>query len=157
MKNIIILFLLTLSLQATGQWYKKEYHVNDINSLSKVQLDLSLKDTKTGLCIGGLVTIFGGLSCAYFYYCKPGESDDPTIIEDLLGDDGVNTAGVVISAGIAAVGSIMFLGSFVKNSTIHAALRRNYPITGYLKLCPEIMINKYTRTSVPGVRLTWTF
>jgi|WetSurMetagenome_2_1015567.scaffolds.fasta_scaffold971787_1 hypothetical protein len=157
MKNIIILFLLTVSFQVSGQWYVKEYGVNDINSLSKTQLEESLKDTKVGLFTGASLTVLGGLCCAYYYYYKPGESDDPTVFEDIIGDDGVNAMGVVIGAGFAIGGTIIFLRSFVRNSTIHGALRRNYPIAGSFKLSPEIMMNKYTRSSVPGVRLTWTF
>src|SRR5664280_1938091 len=90
-KVIIVTFLALISISnSCGQWYVKKYQVTDINFLSKVQLEESLQNSKNKLLFDGCTVAMGGAAFLISKYLKPGMSDDPTVIEQLLGDDAVS-------------------------------------------------------------------
>lgn len=118
-----------------------------------------MKDTKTGIYsslaiagVGGVVILLERL-IPY----KVDEDENPTIIEQLLGDKGVHTltiaAGICI-AGAGAIGSITYLGRL---GTIRSALNRNFPPSGSVNLSPAIVFSDYSRTICPGFTLTCSF
>jgi hypothetical protein len=89
MKKVIIsaFLLLIYVINSSGQWYVKKYQITDINFLSKVQLEESLQNSKNKLLFAGCTVTMGGAAFLISKYLKPGMSDDPTVIEQLLGDD----------------------------------------------------------------------
>jgi hypothetical protein len=159
MKRIVILFfLLIITLpRLQGQWYTKKYGVSDINFLNQVQLEESLKSSKENILISTAFIGGGGVIFLLFKYLGPGMSDDPTFIEELIGDEGMNKLGMAFGLGLAAggvVGSVVYIG---RTGKIRSVLRSNFPGTGSLQISPDIILNRYTRTSCPGIRLTYNF
>ena len=129
MKNIAICCLFLIScLQVSGQWYVKKYQVNDINLLTQNQLEESLLESKTSLLLSGAVTAVAGLSFVYFKYWEPGVPENPTLVEELLGDDGVNMVGVALSAGVAVIGTISCIVSIGRSGTIRSTLKKELSI-----------------------------
>ena len=159
MKRIVILFfLLIITLaRSQGQWYTKKYGVSDINFLNQVQLEESLKNSKENILISGAIAVGGGIIFILFKYTGAGMSDDPSFLEELIGDEGMNKLGMAFGLGLLAggvVGSVIHIG---RTGKIRSVLRSNFPGTSSLQISPDIFLNKYTRTSCPGVRLTYNF
>ena len=144
-------------LSSNGQWYVKQYHVNDINFLTKDQLEASLRKSKKDLFTSGVITGAGGLVFIIYKYAKPGISDDPSWFEELIGDEGVNKIGMTAGAIILIAGtltSICHLGKIVR---IRSAIGRNYPSIGLLNISPTIRLNGITRSYYAGFSLTYNF
>ena len=157
-KVILVTFLMLVSLfNSSGQWYVKKYQVTDINSLTSGQLEESLANSKTGLKSAGIIAGTGGVFFLGFKYLRPGMSDDPTVIEQLLGDNGVNMVGMIISGGIligGTIASIVYIGRIEK---IKSVINKNFPPFGSIDISPAIILNRYTRSSCPGFTLTYKF
>ena len=159
MKKVIIstILLLILFINLSGQWYIKKYHVNDINFLTREQLEESLANSKTGLKTAGIIAGTGGVFFLGFKYLRPGMSDDPSIIEQLLGDEGVNKVGMITGIGILIGGSIADIAYLGRIGRIKSVISRNYSSYGSLNISPKIILNGYTRSSSPGFRLIYNF
>jgi hypothetical protein len=159
MKKVIILtFLLLISfINSSGQWYVKKYQVTDINFLTREQLEESLANAKTGLKTAGIIAVTGGVFFLGFKYLRPGMSDDPSVIEQLLGDDGVNMVGMIICGGVLIGGTIASITHLGRIGRIKSVINRNYPSSGSLNISPTIILNSYTRSSSPGLRLIYNF
>jgi|GEM_PF-1179700 len=159
MKKVIIsiILLLILFINLSGQWYVKKYHVTDINFLTREQLEESLANSRTGLKMAGIIAGTGGVFFLGFKYLRPGMSDDPSVIEQLLGEDGVNNAGMIMCAGILIGGSIAGIVYLGRIGRIKSVINKNYPSVGSLDISPAIILNGYTRLSSPGLRLTYNF
>jgi hypothetical protein len=148
---IIISFL-----DSKGQWYVRQFHVNDVNLLTKEQLETSLRQEKKNLLISGGIAGMGGLIFIIYKYAKPGMSDDPSWFEELIGDEGVNKIGMTAGAGILIAGtitSICHLGRMVKIKSIG----RNVRSFGSLKISPAIRFNSCNRSVSPGINITCNF
>jgi hypothetical protein len=157
-KIAIVLFLLSVSFNISfGQWYVKRYQVNDINFLTKTQLEESLATSKKDLLTTGGIAGFGGILIVVFKYFKPGMSDDPSFIEQLLGDKGVNDIGIGLGIGMLVGGTIASIVYIGRIGSIRSAINRNYPSYGFFKVSPAIILNSDTRSSFPGFRLTYNF
>jgi hypothetical protein len=157
-KAIIVSFLaLMLIVNSYGQWYHKKYQVTDINLLSKEQLEESLKISKSNLLFAGCTAATGGAIFLLFKYLKPGMSDDPSVIEQLLGDEGVNKAGEIFGLGVLIGGSIASIAYIGRVGRIRSVLNKNYPALGSLKISPVVILNSFARSSSPGFRLTYNF
>lgn len=157
-KVIIVTFLLLISLfNSAGQWYDKKYQVTDINSLNSGQLEESLANAKTGLKASGIIVGTGGIFFLGFKYLRPGMSDDPTVIEQLLGDDGVNMVGRIISGGILIGGAIASIAYLGRIGRIKSVIHRNYPSFGSLNFSPAVILNSCTRSYCAGFSLTYNF
>jgi hypothetical protein len=150
-------FLLISFISSYGQWYVKKYKVTDINFLTKQQLDESLSDSKKDLLTFGGITAAGGVIFVIFKYLHPGMSDDPSFTEQLIGDKGVNTIGMVSGIAISAVGAIGSIAYIGRIGKIKSVIRNNYPSVGLLNISPAIISNSYTRKASPGIALTYNF
>jgi hypothetical protein len=159
MKKVVIstFLLLILVINSSGQWYLKKYQVTDINSLSRDQLEESLLNSKRSLLFAGCTAAMGGACFLIFKYLKPGMSDDPTVIEQILGDDGVNKVGMITGAGLLIAGSIGSIVCIGRIGSIRSVINKNYPSLGSLDISPTIILNSYTRSSCSGFRLTYIF
>jgi hypothetical protein len=159
MKKVIIstILLLILFINLSGQWYVKKYHVTDINFLTREQLEESLANSKTGLKTAGIIAGTGGVFFLIFKYLRPGMSDDPSVIEQILGDEGVNKVGMITGIGILIGGSIAGIAYLGRIGRIKSVINRNYPSVGSLDISPTIILNGYTRSSSPGFMLTYNF
>jgi hypothetical protein len=156
-KTVLFFLLLIICSEANGQWYVKKYNVQDPNMLSREQLDSSYKSFKSGGYTWLGVTAVGGLGFLMFKYLKPGMSDDPGIIQQLLGDEGVNKVGqyvCVLLAGAGLVGSLVHLARCEKIKNI---LRNNFPASETFRISPALIPNSYARTYTPGVTLSFRF
>jgi hypothetical protein len=90
-RTILILCMSIISiLNSNGQWYVRQYHVNDIDLLTKEQLETSLRQSKRDLLTSGGIAGVGGLVFIIYRYARPGMSDDPSWFEQIIGDEGVN-------------------------------------------------------------------
>ena len=159
MKKIsVVLSFLFLTLSSSyGQWYVKKYQVTDINLLSKEQLEESLLKSNRDLLTSGVTAGAGALIFIIFKYAKPGMSEDPGVIEQLLGDKGVNKIGLIAGAGILIGGTIASIVYIGRSGRIKSIIRRNYPTVGSLDFSPAVILNSYTRSSCPGFTLTYNF
>lgn len=154
---IILAILLATVINSNCQWYVKEYNVKDIDFLSDKQLDESLTKSKQSLLFSGCITGAGGLFFVICKYAKPGMSEDPGFIEQLLGDDGVNKTGTYLGIGMmvgGAIASIVFAGRI---GTIKSVIKNRYHSSGWLKISPSVILVSRTQIISPGFRLTYRF
>lgn len=157
-KTILVSCLLLISfISSYGQWYVKKYKVTDINFLTKEQLDESLSDSKKDILTCGGVILAGGAVFAIFKYLHPGMSDDPTLLEQIMGDEGVNKAGMISGVAIVAAGTIAGIAYIGRTGKIRSTINKNYPPVGSLNISPAIISNSYTRKASPGIALTYNF
>ena len=134
-KVTIVIFLMFISfINSYGQWYVKKYQIIDINFLSKVQLEESLQNSKNKLLFAGCTAAMGGAAFLIFKYLKPGMNDDPTVIEQLLGDEGVNKVGMITGAGLLIWGSIASIVHLGRIGRIRSVINKNYPSVGSLEI-----------------------
>ena len=159
MKKVIIssFLLLIYVINSSGQWYVKKYQVTDINFLTKVQLEESLGNSKGDLLTSGSIAITGGAIFLIFKYLRPGMSDDPSVIEQLLGDEGVNKVGVITGLGMLIGGSIVSIAHLARIGRIKSHINKNYPSVGSLDISPAIILNGYTRSYYAGFSLAYSF
>jgi hypothetical protein len=99
----------------------------------------------------------GGAAFLISKYLKPGMSDDPTVIEQLLGDDGVNKVGMITGAGLIIWGSIASIVHLGRIGRIRSVINKNYPSVGSLEISPAIILNGYARSFCAGFSLNYSF
>jgi hypothetical protein len=159
MKKIIIVsfLMIILFINSFGQWYIKDYKVTDINFLSKQQLEESLGKSKKGLLNSGIIAGIGGAIFLGAKYLPYEPSDDPTFLEQLIGDKGMNDIGIVTGAGILVGGTIASIAYLGRIGRIRSVINKNYPFLGSLKISPAIISKSYKRSSCPGLTLTCIF
>jgi hypothetical protein len=159
MKKIILavyLFLISIT-SSYGQWYVKRYNVTDINLLSKEQLEESLGKSKKVLLFSGCIAGLGGLFMIGSIYVHPGMSEDPSFIEQLIGDKGMDTIFLLTGAGMLAGGTIASMVHLGRIGKIKSVIRKNYPPTGSINISPAIILNSCTQSYYPGFTLTYNF
>jgi hypothetical protein len=132
-----LLFLFISNSQS--QWFVRKYDVTDINYLSKGQLDLSLTKSKSNLHISEFFTGLGGgifliFKCSHTEYI-----------------------GTLTGAGVMAGGAVASFGYLVRIGKIKAAIKRNFPVSGALRVTPALISNKNERTGSPGITITYNF
>ncbi|MEI6062270.1 MAG: hypothetical protein WCR72_16325 [Bacteroidota bacterium] len=159
MKKVIILSVLLLAVlaQSYGQWYVKKYNVQDINLLSRAQLDESLGASKKSLLGSGLIAGIGAAGFFIIKYSDPPLSDDPTFWEQLIGSKGMNDIGMALCAGMFAGGTIasaVFLGRDIK---IKSVIRHKYEGAGILHIEPGLYPVSSSGSLYPGLRLRYSF
>ena len=153
----ILIFLICNCIVVQGQWYTKRYKVTDINQLTKIQLDESLRNSKNDMYGSMAVMALGGVVYTLGHYSVFDLSDNPTLLEQLMGKKGVNDAAMVIGAGLVIGGFISVVSSNSRVNKIKAALSKNFPALGAVRLLPAVIANIATRTVSPGVSLAINF
>jgi hypothetical protein len=157
-KIIIISYLILISfIDSYGQLYVKKYQVTDINFLSKLQLEESLGNSIGALLFTSCTAITGGVIFIIFKYLRPGMSDDPSVIEQILVDEGVNKVGIITGIGILIGGSIASIAYLGRIGRIKSVINKNYPPFGSIDISPAIILNRYTRSPYSGFTLTYKF
>jgi len=152
---VVILFLI-LSNFSQAQWYYKDYQVKDINQLTLQQLDESLKSSKSNVSNSGLIALVGG--CFFLVGINNLLTlDNPTMLEQLIGEKGMNDIFAGLGAAIFLGGTIGFFGYLERVGHIKTAIRQNFPISGSLHLSPRIIYTNYTASYHMGVTLTYNF
>jgi hypothetical protein len=159
MKKIIIsAFLLLISfINSSDQWYAKKYQVTDIHFLSHNQLEESLLKSKKDFLLAAGIAGTGGVIFLIFKFIQPGMSEDPSDIEQLIGDKGVNKIGMISGIWIAIGGTIASIVYMGRIGRIKSVLNQNYPYTGSLRISPSLILIKYTQAAWPGITLTYKF
>ena len=158
--KFIIIFLLFLvsSVDLSGQWYYKKYHVTDIDFLTEEQMHESLSKAKIDLLGAGLVAGAGVLGIlAGKSTLKRGLGEDATWLEEQLGSQFLGKTYISLGIGMLAGGTaagIVFLGRI---GNIRAAHDRNFKPEGYLKLEPVIIPGSYVHSSCPGMALIFNY
>jgi hypothetical protein len=153
-----VLFLLFISIcNSYGQWYVKKYQVANINLLSKKQLEESLVDSKKSLAASGIITGMGGVMCLISKYSSWAPDENPTLIQQLMGEKWKKTSATIVGAGLLAGGTIACIVYFARIGKIRTAIHKNYPATGSWKITPNIFSNQYTSTYPGGITLTYSF
>ena len=159
MKRIILILCLTIIslLNSNGQWYVRQYHVNDIDFLTREQLETSLRQSKRDLLTSGAIAGVGGVVFIIYKYVRPGMSDDPSWFEQIIGDEGVNKIGMTVSAGVVIAGTIMSICHLGKIARIKSAIAKKDRPVGSLNFSPTIRLNNFTRSFHPGFSITYNF
>ena len=158
MKKILIvtcLFIISF-FNSYGQWYNKKYHVSDINLLTKDQLDEALGNSKDGMLYSVAFVGLGGIGFIFTRYL-PQPIENPTFIESLIGDRGMNTIYQVACAGIIVGGVIAFIVNMGRTWEIKSTIKKNYPTLGLLNISPTLLLNNYKGSYHPGITLTYNF
>ena len=157
-KSIIVSYFLLFSfINSNGQWYVKKYNVNDINFLTKQQLEESLERSKNVLLFSGSIAAAGGIFMILAIYVHPGMSDDPSFLEQLIGDKGMDDIFLIAGAGMLAGGTIASIVHLGRIGRIKSVIRKNYLSVGSLNISPVIILNSFTRSSCPGFTLSYNF
>jgi hypothetical protein len=159
-KTITLLFLLSMSLtDSFGQWYVRKYNVTDINYLTKEQLEEALKGSKTGvygsLAVAGLGGVMILIERLVPYNLE--DEEDPSFIEQLLGDRGMHVVIIGAGIGLAGAGTIACFYYLGRSGTIRSALNKNFQSLGSLKLTPAIVLERHSNSLCPGLSLTYSF
>lgn len=161
MKKIIILsgLLVICAINAYGQWYVKKYEVTDIDYLTQQQLEESIRDTRVGVYGSLGIMGLGGVIALLEQLLPYKEEDDEnvTLIESILGENGMHKVTIASGVGIStggAIASIVYLGRL---GTLKSALRRNFPSEGSLSLSPSLILERTSHNLCPGVTLTYNF
>jgi hypothetical protein len=135
----IFLFIIAF-LNAEGQWYLKQYHVSDINQLSKAQLELSIVKAKNNILTASLV---GGIGAISWWLLR-------------TANEAIITS--YVCAGVFVGGAIVSLIYLQRIAKIKTALKINYPTApGSISISPAVIKNSYTQTFSSGISLTFTF
>lgn len=153
---MIVFSLLILSNFSQAQWYSKRYQVSDMNQLTLLQLNESLKTTKDQVLGSGLLAICGG-GLFLLGINNMLTLDNPTMLEQLIGEKGMNDIFAGVGAAMAIGGTIAFFGYLERVGHIKTAIRNNFPSVGSLHLSPEISYNNYTASLQAGVSITFNF
>jgi hypothetical protein len=146
MKKLIIAscLLLISFINSNGQWYVKRYNVTNISLLSLEQLDESLGKSKKDLIFSGSVAGAGGLFMIISLYVHPGMGDDPSFVEQLLGDNGIDAIFLCVGAGMLAGGTIASINLLGRIRKIKLTMINNYPSLGSLNISPAAILNNHT-------------
>ncbi|MEI7523555.1 MAG: hypothetical protein WCJ95_04450 [Mariniphaga sp.] len=156
-KIILVLSFLILTNFANGQWYFKQYQIKDINQLSKVQLDESLKNSREAQ-FTSLISV--GLGAGFLLANKYGlwESDtNPSDFEKFIGRKSLHDIYAVIGISFLAGGTIAFVGYLERSKNIRIAIHRNFPNLGILQLSPTIIYTNYSSSGNFGLALNLNF
>jgi hypothetical protein len=152
-----ISLLLILSLSSHGQWYVKRYNVNNINLLSREQLNESLKESRTELLYSGIISA-GGVGVFFAGRYLPYEiTDESSVIEQLFGEKGMKKVLMVTGAGIAAGGAIAAVVCLGRIGRIKSVINEYYSLTGPFEVKPAVIVNSDMHTYCPGITLTCYF
>ena len=154
--NLILCILLFLFSNSYGQWYVRKYQVSDINQLSKKQLDESLGKTNGDLLSSGVIAGAGGCICIISAF-SAWSFEDPTILEQLIGEKGMSDILTAFGAGLLAGGSIAAIGYMERKAKIKSAIQKNFPLGTSLHILPKIILNNYTATYSLGVSIAYNF
>jgi len=141
MKKVVLgIFLFMIAfLNAEGQWYERQYHVSDINQLSKAQLELSIADAKKNILTSSLVGGVGGIGWLILN----------------LAHEAVVTS--YVCAGVFVGGAVVSFAYCQRIVKIKSTLKRNYPALANVNISPAVIINKYSGLYSTGITLTYTF
>jgi len=156
-KLLLVVCLLSIFGNAHGQWYVKKYNVPDIYQLSGPQLNESLQQAESNVVFSGITAGLGGFIIIITQYGDVVKKDNPSLMAEILGYEGMKTAFTLLGAGVLAggsVGTIIYLGRIMRINKVLLYRDSNY---GALHLSPTI-IPGYNK--VPprwGVSLTCNF
>ncbi len=154
---IVSCLLLDFLVNANGQWYVRKYDVADINLLSQEQLEESLLSSKKDLLYSGIIASMGAGIFLAAKYLPYDEDENPTILEQLIGEKGMNDILIVTGVGILAGGTITCIAYLGRMGRIRSTINRNYPASGSLHITPVVVLNRYPYSFCPGLMLTFSF
>jgi hypothetical protein len=157
LKILVLACLLLLVNGAYCQWYTRRYNVTDINQLSGQQLDESLHDFNKGMLYSGMAVVMGGAGILVIRYGEPSVDEDSPLLEQLIGEKGMDAIGTVLCAGIAAGGVISGLDHFGRTIRIRKAIRRNYPYIREIDISAVFCTAGGNMPVAPGLALVFRF
>ena len=154
---IVLSLLACIYADAYSQWYVKQYNVQDISLLNELQLEESLRNTRNSVYYSLITTGVGGVVVLLAILLPYEETEESTLIEQLLGEKNVNNlyiaGGVAIAAG-GLVAAITYLG---RMGTIRSQLEERFPNSGSFSLSPSLFVVQPSHTVLPGITMTVRF
>ena len=160
MKTVLIILCLVLIsfINAYGQWFYKKYQVRDIDSLSKVQLQESYKDAKSGAGISAGMVGVGGLLLILSIYVEPDTPSDPNFYQQLFSVKDRQNVNIVFSGAFIVGSTFAALTYLGRMARIKVVTNRNFPpLPGKIDVSPVVFPTGSIKSSLPGIRLTYRF
>jgi hypothetical protein len=159
--HLVTLLLLLLTGPGYGQWYQNKYHVDDINKLTREQLEESLKSSKNVVIVSACVTVVGGVFFMAGKFGWESSDEDKSFLSDvwemIVGKEGRNSINMGIGAGLAAGGVIGMAIGGGRAGRIKATLTKNYSSFERIRISPAGVWNTANTRVAPGIRLVYTF
>jgi len=159
--KLIMIFLALIS--ATGavaqdKWYYNKYEVNDLVELTPEQYNLALKDAKN-LSWASLIVTGTGVGIYFIGRStkKNGLDEDPTFMEELLGNEVVGYGTMGIGIVTVAGGIIGSLVGVARIGMIKKSGRNALAPDGYLSISPLLIIGKRNSLESAGIALHISF
>ena len=159
MKRIIIVMsaLLFISADACSQWYVKQYNVQDISLLTEQQLEESLKNARDNVYVSLVVSGVGGVVVLLTVLFPYEESEESTLVEELLGEKNVNNLYIAGGVALAAGGLVAAITYLARMGTIRSELEDPFSSSGSFSLEPAIFIERSSNNILPGLTMTFRF
>jgi hypothetical protein len=155
---LIISAALLISVSSNCQWYQKLYGVNDLNQLSKEQLNIVLKKAKgrvaTGITLSAVSTI-GIISGIYLF--RKDYPDDVYPDQAEMGKQFEGLGLALISIPLEIAGLVMMK----KNRSVIMKIKEGFNNTeiqlGLFKYPSGIVSNSSFGSTIPGFSVTFRF
>jgi hypothetical protein len=113
--------------------------------------------SKDDLLFSGCVDGAGGLFMILSLYVHPGMSEVPFVLEQLIGDKGVNDMFLCAGAGMLVGGTIASIACLGRITKIRLLIKKNYQSFGSLNISTSAILNNHTKSFCPEFRLTYNF
>jgi len=160
MKTVLIILCLVLIsfINAYGQWFYKKYHVRDIDSLSKVQLQESYKDAKSGAGISAGMVGLGGVLLVLSIAVPPDTPADPNFYQQMFSEKDRQNVNIVLSSAIIVGSTFAALTYLGRMARIKVVTKRNFPpAPGKIDVSPAVFPTGSIKSIQPGIKLTYRF
>jgi len=156
-KKLILLSLgLATTISSYSQWYVKDYGVTDPSNLTGYQLEEAISDSKTKLMHSGIVAGLGGLLYFGLKYLPFEPDEDPTFLEQLIGEEGIKKIGMGLGAGLFAGGIVAGVVYIGRIGRIKSVLNRKYQVPGSVSFTP-VVIPGNSNSFCTGLTIRVTF
>jgi hypothetical protein len=158
MKKFLLsaLFMLLVLTNSFGQWYQRRYNVNDINLLTRDQLEESLSRAKFSLIGSSFLAVSGAGLALLSRYGESDDEDEP-FLDWLFGEETMKDVWFYTGLALCAGSLVSVVVCIDRTANIKSTLRTNYPASGSLQISPAAIYCSDTRSLRPGITLTFRF
>lgn len=160
MKKYLIFsfFLFILILNLNGQWYQKQYQINNIRDLTTEQLTESLAKARETTITGAACIVLGGVALLYAKYgYKNGIPEDATLFEQIMGAQGMKIIVGISGIGLLGGGIITGIVGLDRTSKIKQVMNDYNIPYATISLNPVMFTYRNSGAVYPGLSLTVRF